>query len=73
MLSTGTHTNLPTNSIKWDSTNKKWTTWSKALPVSDFNKYSINVNQVDGCDVNDGAVASTAVLWTSNKVNTCNV
>lgn len=70
MLSTGTHTNLPTNSIKWDSTNKKWTTWSGTAWSDLATTYSINVNQVDGCDVNDGAVASTNVLWTSNKVNT---
>lgn len=70
MFSSGTHTNLPTNTVKWDSTNNKFQYWSGTTWTDLAATYAINVNQVDGCDVNDGVAASPSVLWTSNKVNT---
>lgn len=66
----GVGTNVPTNAIGWSSTNNRFekyngTTWSVLTA-----KLLMNVDQIDGCDVNDSAAASTTVLWTSNKINT---
>jgi hypothetical protein len=66
----GTGTNVPTNAIRWSSANNRFekyngTTWSVVTA-----KLLMNVDQVDGCAVDDSAAPSTTVLWTSNKINT---
>lgn len=66
----GVGTNIPSGAIGWNSTSNQFqkyngTTWSVLTA-----KILMNVDQVDGCTVDDSAVASTTVLWTSNKINT---
>lgn len=66
----GVGTNIPSGAIGWNSTTNQFqkyngTTWSVLTA-----KILMNVDQVDGCTVDDSAVASSTVLWTSNKINT---
>ena len=65
----GVGTNLPVGAIKWSATNEQFEKWSGTVwgPLSTF--YNINVNQVDGCDVNDLGTTTTA-LWSASKIQT---
>jgi hypothetical protein len=60
-------TNLPTGAKRWNATNSYFekfdgTTWSPLVA-----KYLINVDQLDGCSVNDNGNTSTD-LWTASKI-----
>lgn len=65
----GVGTNLPVDAIRWSTANTRLEKWSGLAwaPLSTF--YSINVNQVDGCDVNDAGTTTTD-LWSADKIQT---
>jgi len=65
-----TITNPVAGMIKWNSTSNFWEKYSGSAWAALSSKYMINVDQVDGCTVDDSAAASATVLWTSNKINT---
>lgn len=60
-------TNLPSGAKRWNASNNYFekfngTSWSPLTA-----KYIINVDQLDGCTVNDSGV-STTDLWTASKI-----
>jgi hypothetical protein len=65
----GTGTNLPTGTVRWSSSNKYWEKLSNSTWGVLVDKYNINVDMVDGCSVDDSAVASSTVLWSSAKIS----
>lgn len=68
-LDGSTSTNLPIGAKRWNSTSSLFekfngSTWSVLAA-----KYMINVDQVDGCTVNDAGTTSLD-LWTASKITT---
>lgn len=67
MFDGSSNTNVPVGAIRFNSTNARWekydgTTWNNLLA-----KYSIDVDKVDGCNVNDTGT-SNYDLWTAAKI-----
>lgn len=65
-----TITNPVSGMIRWNSTNKYWEKYNGTAWTALSTKYSIDVETVDGCTVNDSSAASSSVLWTSDKIST---
>jgi hypothetical protein len=71
----GVGTGLPTNTIKWNSTNNSFekyngTTWSILTTNLLMTCNSVyNAALGAGTTINDSAAAATNILWTSNKIN----
>lgn len=63
-----TGTNLPTGTIRWNSTNGYWEKYSGSVWNPLISKYMINVDLLDGCTVDDTTVATTT-LWSSSKIS----
>lgn len=64
-------TNVPTNAIRWSSTNKRWekyngTAWNELIPKA-TDKYDINVDRLDGYDAGN---ASGNIPVSNGTVNT---
>lgn len=62
-------TNLPSGAKRWNSTNSYFEKFNGSAWSPLVAKYMINVDQVDGCTVNDGG-STTSDLWTASKITT---
>lgn len=60
-------TNLPVGAKRWNSTNTYWEKFDGVSWSPLASKYLINVDQVDGCTVNDSGTTTTD-LWTASKI-----
>lgn len=60
-------TNLPAGAKRWNSTNSYFEKFDGSVWSPLVSKYLINVDQVDGCTVNDSGSSSTD-LWTASKI-----
>jgi len=68
-LDGSTSTNLPSGAKRWNSTNSYFEKFNGSAWSPLVAKYMINVDQVDGCTVND-AGSTTSDLWTASKITT---
>lgn len=68
-LDGSTSTNLPSGAKRWNSTNSYFEKFNGSAWSPLVAKYMINVDQVDGCTVND-AGSTTDDLWTASKITT---
>lgn len=68
-LEGSTSTNLPIGAKRWSTANSYFEKFDGSAWSPLVAKYLINVDQVDGCTVNDGGV-TTSDLWTANKITT---
>lgn len=68
-LDGSTSTNLPSGAKRWNSTNSYFEKFNGSVWSPLVAKYMINVDQVDGCTVND-AGSTTSDLWTASKITT---
>lgn len=68
-LDGSTSTNLPSGAKRWNSTNSYFEKFNGSAWSPLVAKYMINVDQIDGCTVND-AGSTTSDLWTASKITT---
>lgn len=68
-LDGSTSTNLPSGAKRWNSTNSYFEKFNGSAWSPLVAKYMINVDQIDGCTVNDGG-STTSDLWTASKITT---
>lgn len=67
----GTGTNVPTNTVRWNSTTKRWekyngSTWPELIPKA-TDRYDINVDRLDGYDAGN---ATGNIPVSNGTVNT---